>query len=184
MKTKSLLLATALLMSTSALAQKNTFKGVVLDDQGEPVIGATVQVKGVKGAGAITDLDGNFVIDADANQTLVITYIGYKDAEIRPSANMKITLKQDDKALDEVVVVGYGVQKKSVVTAAIAKATESAKKNLIRVPVINGTIPHEQLAKFSGSFFFTQRIFGAVKPVKEIFAVYSDSLSLPITLFR
>ena len=113
MKTKSLLLATALLMSTSALAQKNTFKGVVLDDLGEPVIGATVQVKGVKGAGAITDLDGNFVIDADANQTLVITYIGYKDAEIRPSANMKITLKQDDKALDEVVVVGYGVQKKS-----------------------------------------------------------------------
>lgn len=50
MKTKSLLLATALLMSTSALAQKNTFKGVVLDDLGEPVIGATVQVKGVKGA--------------------------------------------------------------------------------------------------------------------------------------
>lgn len=60
MKTKSLLLATALLVSTSALAQKNTFKGVVLDDLGEPVIGATVQVKGVKGAGAITDLDGNF----------------------------------------------------------------------------------------------------------------------------
>lgn len=56
MKTKSLLLATALLMSTSALAQKNTFKGVVLDDLGEPVIGATVQVKGAKGAGAITTL--------------------------------------------------------------------------------------------------------------------------------
>ncbi len=135
MKTKSLLLATALLMSTSALAQKNTFKGVVLDDLGEPVIGATIQVKGVKGAGAITDLDGNFVIDADANQTLVITYIGYKDAEIRPSANMKITLKQDDKALDEVVVVGYGVQKKSVVTAAIAKVSteDLAGKSPVRV---------------------------------------------------
>ena len=62
MKTKSLLLATALLMSTSALAQKNTFKGVVLDDLGEPVIGATVQVKGVKGAGAITDLDGKKLV--------------------------------------------------------------------------------------------------------------------------
>ena len=135
MKTKSLLLATALLMSTSALAQKNTFKGVVLDDLGDPVIGATIQVKGVKGAGAITDLDGNFVIDADANQTLVITYIGYKDAEIRPSANMKITLKQDDKALDEVVVVGYGVQKKSVVTAAIAKVSteDLAGKSPVRV---------------------------------------------------
>ena len=94
MKTKSLLLATALLMSTSALAQKNTFKGVVLDDQGEPVIGATVQVKGVKGAGAITDLDGNFVIDADANQTLVITYIGYKDASFSQHEDYSETRRQ------------------------------------------------------------------------------------------
>ena len=135
MKTKSLLLATGLFISASAFAQKSTYKGVVLDDLGEPVIGATIQVKGVKGAGAITDLDGNFVINADANQTLVITYIGYKDAEIHPSANMKITLKQDDKALDEVVVVGYGVQKKSVVTAAIAKVSteDLAGKSPVRV---------------------------------------------------
>lgn len=67
MNTKGFLLASALLVSTSAFAQKNTFKGVVLDDQGEPVIGATVQVKGNKSAGTITDLDGNFVIEADAN---------------------------------------------------------------------------------------------------------------------
>ena len=62
-------------------------------------------------------------------------HIGYKDAEIRPSANMKITLKQDDKALDEVVVVGYGVQKKSVVTAAIAKVSteDLAGKSPVRV---------------------------------------------------
>ena len=109
MKTKSILLASALLMSASAFAQKNTFKGVVLDDQGEPVIGATIQVKGQKGAGAITDLDGNFIIDTDAKSTLVITYIGFKETEVKPSANMRITLKQDDKTLDEVVVVGYGV---------------------------------------------------------------------------
>ena len=57
MKTKSLLLATALLMSTSALAQKNTFKGVVLDDLGEPVIGATIQVKGVKGCLVLEKVD-------------------------------------------------------------------------------------------------------------------------------
>lgn len=153
MKTKSLLLATALLMSTSAFAQKNTFKGVVLDDLGEPVIGATIQVKGVKGAGAITDLDGNFVIDADANQTLVITYIGYKDAEIRPSANMKITLKQDDKALDEVVVVGYGVQKKSVVTASIAKigADELGKTQPVRVDAaLKGLVSGVQVTTAGG----------------------------------
>lgn len=135
MKTKSILLASALLMSASAFAQKNTFKGVVLDDQGEPVIGATIQVKGQKGAGAITDMDGNFIIDTDAKSTLVITYIGFKETEVKPSANMRITLKQDDKTLDEVVVVGYGVQKKSVVTAAIAKvgSEDLAGKSPVRV---------------------------------------------------
>lgn len=135
MKTKSLLLAGALLMTTSAFAQKNTFKGVVLDDQGEPVIGATVQVKGSKTAGAITDLDGNFSIEADGHQPLVITYIGFKNAEVKPSSNMRVVLQQDDKALDEVVVVGYGVQKKSVVTAAIAKvaAEDLAGKSPVRV---------------------------------------------------
>lgn len=135
MKTKSLLLAGALLMTTTAFAQKNTFKGVVLDDQGEPVIGATVQVKGSKTAGAITDLDGNFSIDADGHQPLVITYIGFKNAEVKPSSNMRVVLQQDDKALDEVVVVGYGVQKKSVVTAAIAKvaAEDLAGKSPVRV---------------------------------------------------
>lgn len=121
MKTKSLLLASALLMSASTFAQKNIFKGVVLDDQGEPVIGATIQVKGNKGTGTITDLDGNFSIETDASQPLVITYVGYQNVEVKPSANMRITLKQDDKTLDEVVVVGYGTQKKSVVTASIAK---------------------------------------------------------------
>lgn len=132
MKTKSLLLASALLMSVSTFAQKNIFKGVVLDDQGEPVIGATIQVKGNKGTGTITDLDGNFSIEADASQPLVITYVGYQNVEVKPSANMRITLKQDDKTLDEVVVVGYGTQKKSVVTASIAKigADELGKLSL------------------------------------------------------
>lgn len=171
MKTKSLLLATALLMSTSALAQKNTFKGVVLDDLGEPVIGATVQVKGVKGAGAITDLDGNFVIDADANQTLVITYIGYKDAEIRPSANMKITLKQDDKALDEVVVVGYGVQKKSVVTAAIAKVSteDLAGKSPVRVDnALKGLAAGVNVTSSSGQLAHLLKFVFAVQVLSTI----------------
>ena len=122
-------------MSLSAFAQKNTFKGVVVDDQGEPVIGATVVQKGVKGSGAITDLGGNFTIETNGSQPLVITYIGYQNVEVKPSANMRITLKQDDKTLDEVVVVGYGVQKKSVVTAAIAKvgAEDLAGKSPVRV---------------------------------------------------
>ena len=106
---------------TEQVRTKIQLSGIVTDKEGTPLIGATIQVKGQKGAGAITDLDGNFIIDTDAKSTLVITYIGFKETEVKPSANMRITLKQDDKTLDEVVVVGYGVQKKSVVTAAIAK---------------------------------------------------------------
>lgn len=80
MKTKSLLLAVALCMSLSALAQKLTFKGIVVDDQGIPVIGATVVQKGVTGQGTITDVDGNFTIQTINDQPLVITYIGYQTA--------------------------------------------------------------------------------------------------------
>lgn len=89
-------------------------------------------MKGNRGTGTITDLDGNFSIETDASQPLVITYVGYQNVEVKPSANMRITLKQDDKTLDEVVVVGYGTQKKSVVTASIAKigADELGKLSL------------------------------------------------------
>lgn len=153
MSTKSILLASALLMSTSAFAQQNTYKGVVLDDQGEPVIGATVQVKGTKGSGTITDLDGNFVIETDGKQPLVITYVGYKNAEVKPSSNMKVTLVQDDKTLDEVVVVGYGTQKKSVVTASIAKigADELGKTQPVRVDAaLKGLVSGVQVTTAGG----------------------------------
>lgn len=153
MKTKSLLLASALLMSASTFAQKNIFKGVVLDDQGEPVIGATIQVKGNKGTGTITDLDGNFSIETDASQPLVITYVGYQNVEVKPSANMRITLKQDDKTLDEVVVVGYGTQKKSVVTASIAKigADELGKTQPVRVDAaLKGLVSGVQVTTAGG----------------------------------
>ena len=153
MNTKSILLASALLMTTSAFAQKNTFKGVVLDDQGEPVIGATVQVKGTKGSGTITDLDGNFVIESDGKQPLVITYVGYKNAEVRPSSNMKVTLVQDNKTLDDVVVVGYGTQKKSVVTASIAKigADELGKTQPVRVDAaLKGLVSGVQVTTAGG----------------------------------
>ena len=153
MKTKSLLLASALLMSASTFAQKNIFKGVVLDDQGEPVIGATIQVKGNRGTGTITDLDGNFSIETDASQPLVITYVGYQNVEVKPSANMRITLKQDDKTLDEVVVVGYCTQKKSVVTASIAKigADELGKTQPVRVDAaLKGLVSGVQVTTAGG----------------------------------
>ncbi len=143
----------ALLLSTSAFAQKNTFKGVVVDDQGEPIIGATVVQKGVKSGGAITDLDGNFTIQTDGTAPLVISYVGCKNAEVKLGPNMRVVLQQDDKTLDDVVVIGYGVQKKSVVTASIAKvgADELGKTSPVRVDgALKGLVAGVQVTTAGG----------------------------------
>lgn len=113
-----------LLMSITTFAQKQSYKGTVVDEHGEPVIGATViQKGGSKTNGVITDLDGNFTIQADQGSTLIITYIGYKTLEAKASPNMRLTLEEEAQTLNDVVVIGYGVQKKSVVTASIAKVS-------------------------------------------------------------
>ena len=81
--------------------------GTVVDSQGEPIIGAAVQVKGTT-IGTITDFDGNFTIDAAKNATLVVSYLGYTSQEIplQGKTTVKVTLKEDTQNLDEVVVVG------------------------------------------------------------------------------
>jgi len=122
-KARLLILMLTFLLSATAYAQKQTFEGVVIDDTGEPVIGASVIEKGVASNGAITDLDGNFRISVAPGATLVISYIGYESQEVKAAHNMRIVLHEDSKMLNDVVVIGYGVQKKSVVTAAIAKVS-------------------------------------------------------------
>ena len=116
------LLLSFVMMSATALAQKHTYTGTVVDDQNEPVIGASVVQKGTS-VGTVTDFDGNFSLSADEGSTLVISYIGMVTQEVKAGNNLRIVLKTDDKLLDEVVVIGYGVQKKSVVTASIAKVS-------------------------------------------------------------
>jgi hypothetical protein len=116
------LLLSFVMMSATALAQKHTYTGTVVDDQNEPVIGASVVQKGTS-VGTVTDFDGNFSVTVDEGATLVVSYIGYISQEVKAANNLQIVLKADNQMLDEVVVVGYGVQKKSVVTAAIAKVT-------------------------------------------------------------
>lgn len=102
-------------------AQNITVKGIVKDNFGEPIIGANVTEKGTTN-GMITDLDGNFSLTVQKNSTLVISYIGYVTQEIpiKGNANLNITLKEDSKALEEVVVIGYGTARKSDVTGSIA----------------------------------------------------------------
>ena len=109
------LLLTLLSFSLTAL-------GKVKDSSGEPVIGASVVVKGNNTMGTITDFDGNFMLDVPTKSVLVISYIGYVTQEV-PTAGKKsleIILKEDTKTLDEVVVIGYGTQRKGDVTSSVA----------------------------------------------------------------
>lgn len=119
-KQKILTMLLALMVSAAALAQKTNYSGTVLDASGEPIIGASVIEKGSSN-GSITDIDGNFTVSVEPGATLVVSYVGYVSQEIKAANDMHITLKEDALTLNDVVVVGYGVQKKSVVTASIAK---------------------------------------------------------------
>ncbi|EKJ92944.1 TonB-dependent receptor P3 [Bacteroides finegoldii] len=110
----------ALIMSISIYAQ-NIVKGTVVDETDLPLIGATVMIKGASG-GTITDIDGNFSISVKKGETIAISYIGYKTQEIKYSNQQKIAVKMipDSKALDEVVVVGYGSMKRSDLTGSVS----------------------------------------------------------------
>lgn len=109
------------LIPLCSIAQNIMVKGIVKDNFDEPVIGANVTEKGTTN-GMITDLDGNFSLTVQKNATLVISYIGYVTQEIaiKGNTNLNITLKEDSKALEEVVVIGYGTARKSDVTGSIA----------------------------------------------------------------
>ena len=102
-----------------AVSAQRTVKGTVVDANGEPIIGATVQVKG-SGTGTITDLDGNFTLpNVPAKAQLVVSYIGYLSETISNLNNPQVTLKEDSQQLEEVVVVGYGTQKKAHLTGSV-----------------------------------------------------------------
>lgn len=99
--------------------QKQTVKGTVKDANGDPIIGATVKVKGSTG-GTVTDIDGKFTLDAPAGAELEVRSIGYLKQIVKAKGNIAIVLKDDSQTLDELVVVGYGVQKKENLTGAVA----------------------------------------------------------------
>ena len=113
-------------------AKAQTVSGVVNDEAGEPIIGASIKVQGSK-EGAITDFNGNFSVKAASNATLSISYVGYETLSVQVGgrSNITITLKEDNTTLNDVVVIGYGVQKKKLVTGATVqvKGEDIAKLN-------------------------------------------------------
>ena len=121
MKKNIINLCLVLLMSlvSMTMSAQKTVKGTVVDQSGEPVIGATVQVKG-SSTGTITDLDGNFTLaNVPEKAQLVVSFIGYLSETITNLNNPKVVLKEDTQQIEEVVVVGYGTQKKAHLTGSI-----------------------------------------------------------------
>ena len=105
--------------------EKVTVKGIVTDAKGEAIIGANIIEKGTTN-GTITDFDGKFTLqNVPDNGTIQVSFVGYKtvDIQVKGQSTVKIILEEDTETLDEVVVVGYGVQKKSDVTGAMARVT-------------------------------------------------------------
>ena len=148
------LLTGLMLLSLGAFAQSKV-TGKVTDSHGEEIIGATVTEVGTKNA-TITDFDGNYSITVGPNATLHISYIGYKDIDVKVNgrAVVNVTIMDDETALEEVVVVGYGQQKKESVIGAISQVTS---KDLLSTPAANvsqaiaGKIPGVVTSQASGA---------------------------------
>ncbi|MDD2244186.1 MAG: TonB-dependent receptor plug domain-containing protein, partial [Dysgonamonadaceae bacterium] len=115
MKRKLMLFLSLFLIGIGTIVAQTQVRGTVVDEAGEPVIGATIQIKGTS-QGAITDADGSFILTAPTRGTLVVSYVGYISQEVAVSPNVRITLAEDVSLLQEVVVTAMGItrEKKSL----------------------------------------------------------------------
>src|SRR5690554_3775309 len=134
-----------------AMAQTQV-RGTVVDDLGEPVIGATIQVEGTT-QGTITDIDGNFQLSAPTGGTLIVSYVGYVTQRVPVASNIQVVLVSDLELLDEVVVVGYGTTTRRAFTGAASAIDNDVIENKVDInPIksLQGTIPGLQMSVESG----------------------------------
>lgn len=143
--------------SSSSTSQQKSGKvtGRVLDAKGEPIIGATIMEKGTSN-GTITDFDGNFILEVSDGASIEISYIGYQTQLLSADINklMSVTLKEDTKVLEEVVVVGYGTQKKVNLTGSVASVSTDEIKDRVQSNVlaaVQGTVPGVTIISRPGS---------------------------------
>ena len=152
---KFLALFLMMLLPLTAFAQTKV-TGTVTDTNGEAVIGASIKIKGVTGVGAVTDMDGNYTINAKPGQTLEFSYIGYaaKTAKVPAGGKLDIVLSEDAQTLNDVVVVGYGVMKRSDLTGSVASIDEKAIKQGVNTSLeqsMQGRIAGVQVTQNSGA---------------------------------
>lgn len=129
------------MFAATAFAQQKTLKGTVVDANGEPLIGVNVAVKGTT-IGIITDIDGNYTLEVPSKAIVVFSYIGYQTQEIAVGnqSTINVTLREDTQKLDEVVVVGYGTQKKVTVTGSVASISGEELKASPTTNLTNGMV--------------------------------------------
>lgn len=126
-----LLIVAALLISSAAFAQQTKVTGKVVDEQNEPVVGATVQVEGTTN-GTATNVDGQFTLEVNSGARLRFSYVGFKTLTIKAVNGMKVTMQEDANTLNEVVTIGYGsVKRKDVTTAVSSVSTKDLEKRPI-----------------------------------------------------
>lgn len=126
-----LLIVAALLISSAAFAQQMKVTGKVVDEQNEPVVGATVQVEGTT-TGTATNVDGQFTLEVNSGARLRFSYVGFKTLTIKAANGMKVTMQEDANTLNEVVTIGYGsVKRKDVTTAVSSVSTKDLEKRPI-----------------------------------------------------
>ena len=145
------------------IQQSKVVTGTVVDPTGMPVIGANIMVKGTTN-GTITDMDGNFSLEADKDAILVVSYIGFANQEIKVGnqSKLSIALKEDAEALDELVVVGYGVQKKESLTSAITSVdTEKLESRSLTkaATALQGITPGVNIRQTTGRPGFSASTF-------------------------
>ena len=116
---------------SNAVKQERKVSGTVKDANGDPIIGANVTVKGDSSIGTITDIDGRFVLDVPAGAVLQVSFIGFasQDVEVGDKSKLNVALQEDNELLDEVVVVGYGTQKKVNLTGSVSSVSSDAFEN-------------------------------------------------------
>ena len=125
MKRKLTMFLALFLISIGIVTAQIQVRGTVVDEQGEPLIGATVQIKGTA-QGTVTDANGNFTLSAPATGTLVVSYVGYQTQEVGVRANVRVQLQSESELLEDVIIVAYGTVTREAKTGAVATVSTDA----------------------------------------------------------